>query len=150
MIVTFGYDVKLDEFVPTFEPSMSHEVWVDANDNLPIYMSKSFFITHYRKLTFMKRFGFDFSKLKSESELERMLQLSGNDLYYACRLLTIKKRSALYTSCRSQLLNFLKANQPEPVWTSKQTRCLSADFGKEYTNKYIAISKALNVISSFA
>ncbi len=149
MIVTFGYAVKDEEFVPTMEPNMSHEVWIDKDINLPSFITKEFFVTHYRKLTFIKRFGFDFSSLKNEDQLYNLLKLSGNDLYYACMLLTMKKRSALYTSCKAQLIKFLKGEIQEPVWSSGQTRCLCDDFGKEYTAKYIAISKSLNVISSF-
>jgi len=149
MIVTFGYDKKEEQFVPTMEPDMNHEVWIDKDIDLPHYISKEFFVTHYRKLTFIKRFGFDFSKLKSEEELYKVLKLSGNDLYYACKLLTTRKRTALYTSCKSQLKDYLKGKGQEPIWTPRQTRCLSEDFGKEYTAKYIAISKSLNVISSF-
>lgn len=150
MILTFGYDVKSEEFVPTLEPDMSHEMWIDKDIDLPHFISKEFFVTHYRKLTFMKRFGFDYNKIKSEKQLYRMIKLSGNDLYYACKLLTIKKKTALYTSCKAQLLDYINGKIEEPVWSSRQARCLSEDFGKEYTAKHIAISKSLNVISSFA
>lgn len=149
MIVTFGFDVKEDQFVPTLEPSMYHEVWIDKDINLPHFISKEFFVAHYRKLTFMKRFGFDFTKLKSEEELYKILKLSGIDLYYSCQLLTTRKRTALYTSCKSQLKDYIKGKIQEPVWSPRQTRCLCDDFGKEYTAKYIAISKSINVISSF-
>lgn len=150
MIVTFGFSVKEDQFVPTLEPSMEHEIWVDKDINLPSYISKEFFVTHFRKLTFMKRFGFDFDKIKNQDELYRILKLSGNDLYYACVLLTTRKRTALYTSCKSQLQKYIRGDIEEPIWSSRQTRCLCDDFGKEYTAKYISISKSLNVISSFA
>ena len=149
MLVTFGFDTNTDQFVPTLEPSMSHEMWIDKDINLPPFIEKEFFVDNYYKLTFIVRFGLALSSLKNKDRMYRLLMLSGNDLYYACKLLTIKKRTALYTSCKAQLNKYLDGKKDAPIWTPAQTRCLCDDFGKEYVAKHISISKSLNVISSF-
>lgn len=150
MIVTFGFDKELDRFVPTHEPSMAHEGWVDADLKLPKYISKDFFINNYYKLTFISRYGLNFELLKSEDELRKILTLSGSDLYNAVQLLTTKKKTAFITSTKASLRKWIKGELDyQHPWSGKQAKALDALFSKNFKAHFALIQRNVNPISSF-
>ena len=149
--ILFGFDRSLERFVPSREPSWLHEACIESYIHLPKYISNDFFITHYYKLTFMKRYGFSFTALKSEQELNRLLQLSGISLFIAVKLLDTRKKSAFFTSCKASLRKWIVGDLDyDHPWSGKQMSVLEQEFQNEYKIKFHAVSRNLNVISSFA
>ena len=99
---------------------------------------------------FIKRYGLDFTRLKSEDALERFMQLSGISLFIAVRLLETRKKSAFLTSCVSSLKKWLTGSSDfDHPWSGKQLIALEKIYSNEYRIKFHSISKNINVISSF-
>lgn len=150
MIITFGYDHNEGHFVPTHEPLMIHETWVDTSVKVPSYITKDFFIDNYYKLTFMQRFGMSWSHVKTLACLKILMTLSGRDLYIAIQLLNTKKKSSFITSCKGSLSRWL-SNQSDfdHPWSGKQTRALENIFTKGFKTHHALVSATLSPISSF-
>ena len=151
MVITFGFDVDKNHFVPTHEPSMAHVIWIDTDVILPNYMSREFFINNYYKLTTLSRYGIDFNTFKTETQLRKFMELSGMDIYCAVMLLNTKRKTAFFTSTKAALNKWIdgKNELPHP-WTGKQVKSLHDAFAKNFKSHHTLISKSLSPITSFA
>lgn len=150
MNILFGYDRELEHFVPTHEPLMVHEAWVEEEVLLPKFISMEFFIDNYYKLTFLQRYGIKWSYINSISRLIRLMRLSGSDLYNAVNILNTKKKSAFITSTKASLKKWLDSeSEYDHPWSGKQCKILDDMFSKNFRSHFIAISSTLSPITSF-
>lgn len=152
MLVTYGYCRKNDHFQPCLEIDASNEAWIDIDIDLPKYMDKHCFVANIRKITYMKHFGLNFKhKELTKQSFQRLLTLSGFDLYCAIKVLCSRKQFAVRTTVKAQLIEWMHGRSKYfRPWTGKQEKVLERLWFNEYRGRIHSIQTHYKPITSFA
>lgn len=152
MLVTYGYSREDEHFRPCVDIDASNEAWVDIDVDLPKYMDKDCFVANIRKITFMKHFGLNFKhKELTKESFQRLLTLSGFDLYCAVKVLCTRQRCGVRTTVKAQLIDWMygRSKYFRP-WTRKQELVLERLWHNEYRGRIHSIQTNYQPITSFA